>query len=1010
MAKGTTIGSAYVQIIPSAEGIQGKLTSLLNQEASAAGLSAGNLLSGALGKAVAGIGVAGAAKAVWDFGAAAVDAGKQFDSSMSQVAATMGTTTDQIGELRDFAQQMGATTAFSATEAADALNYMALAGYDAETSMEMLPTVLDLAAAGGMDLASASDMITDSQSALGLSLGETSDLVDKMATAASNSNTSVSQLGDAILTIGGTAKNMAGGTDELATTLGLLADNGIKGAEGGTHLRNMILSLTNPTEDAKIALEDLDVKIFDARGNMRSFADIFPELSDAMADLTQEERLSALNTIFNKTDISSVNALLDTTRERWENLGGAISDSAGAAEQMANTQLDNLAGDITLFESALEGAKIALSDEVTPALRDMVQWGTDGMSRITEAIREDGVIGAVSELGEILGEKVGEFFTNLPELAVTAVKTAGETLFAFAEGVSKSVALNYFDETTYAADNLKDAYQGLIDLQNEYNQITGGAYLGSQFMGGGDAIRGYSVAIEEAQANLDKLRGSEEARTAVLSEVASGTMSYKEASDLLGTSINNVAHMLVLQKDNTNDAAEAGDGLAEALEGAIEQTDGLIESNDVLIGIYPAFIQALQDAGGTVEDLTGYLNDNEIKLEDWQKAVDDATDGVINGFQKVDTSLDLTLDQMAENLEFNIRANQEWQENLGILMDAAVESGDAAKIAFVQYMEDMGIGAATQIAAMTADDGAIAEALDRFGPLMEAAAIEGVAGMTAGIDSGSPEVQAAVSRLILEGASAGNAYGSGMSLGELFSQGVAAGLTKMEAIAQVQTSATTVVNTARSTMRNIAQIASPARLFAEDVGEPIADGVAAGITSANSMEAIHLAALEAVTEAKETAEDAAGNIVDLFAILSGATYGETIDYSSLMLQSDNLEDFFRYADLRDQKIEGMGIDLEAEGWRTTAELLTDWMEANGAYVEMDEARTEDLIQTVQESQETTTEAILDRLDRLSEQLADMVDTIASLRVELDSGALVGEMRSEINDALGRMYKNDGRGI
>ena len=106
----------------------------------------------------------------------------------------------------------------------------------------------------------------------------------------------------------------------------------------------------------------------------------------------------------------------------------------------------------------------------------------------------------------------------------------------------------------------------------------------------------------------------------------------------------------------------------------------------------------------------------------------------------------------------------------------------------------------------------------------------------------------------------------------------------------------------------------------------------------------------------------------------------------------------------------MGIDLEAEGWRTTAELLTDWMEANGAYVEMDEARTEDLIQTVQESQENTTEAILDRLDRLSEQLADMVDTIASLRVELDSGALVGEMRSEINDALGRMYKNDGRGI
>ena len=148
--------------------------------------------------------------AVLAFGKKYIEAGMQFDSSMSQVAATMGTTVDQIGELRDFAQEMGATTAFSATQAADALNYMALAGYDAGTSMSMLPNVLNLAAAGGMELASASDMITDSQSALGLTLSETSQLVDKMAKASSKSNTSVAQLGEAILTVGGTAKMMAG--------------------------------------------------------------------------------------------------------------------------------------------------------------------------------------------------------------------------------------------------------------------------------------------------------------------------------------------------------------------------------------------------------------------------------------------------------------------------------------------------------------------------------------------------------------------------------------------------------------------------------------------------------------------------------------------------------------------------------------------------------------------------------------------------------------------------------
>ena len=138
---------------------------------------------------------------------------------------------ETYSQLRSFAMEMGATTAFSATEASNALNYMALAGYDAETSMAMLPNVLNLAAAGGIDLASASDMVTDAQSALGLTLDETSVMVDQMAMAASKSNTSVAQLGEAFLTVGGTAKNLAGGTTELSTMLGVLADNGIKGSE-----------------------------------------------------------------------------------------------------------------------------------------------------------------------------------------------------------------------------------------------------------------------------------------------------------------------------------------------------------------------------------------------------------------------------------------------------------------------------------------------------------------------------------------------------------------------------------------------------------------------------------------------------------------------------------------------------------------------------------------------------------------------------------------------------------
>lgn len=154
----------------------------------------------------AGTVMAGATAGIVAFAGSSVNAGKDFDSAMSQVAATMGKTVDEIENLRDFAKQMGSTTAFSATQSAEALNYMALAGYDAETSMSMLPNVLNLASAGGMDLARASDMVTDAQSALGLTLQQTTEMVDIMAKTSSSTNTSVEQLGDAFLTVGGLAK------------------------------------------------------------------------------------------------------------------------------------------------------------------------------------------------------------------------------------------------------------------------------------------------------------------------------------------------------------------------------------------------------------------------------------------------------------------------------------------------------------------------------------------------------------------------------------------------------------------------------------------------------------------------------------------------------------------------------------------------------------------------------------------------------------------------------------
>lgn len=375
------------------------------------------------------------------FGKSSVETGQEFDKSMSQVAATLGKTTDEVGDLRNFAMKMGATTAFSAVQAADALNYMALAGYDSAKSMEMLPTVLDLAAAGNMDLARASDMVTDAESALGLQSGEAAIMVDQMAKTASKSNTSVEQLGDAILTIGGTAKFMAGGTDRLNTVLGILADNGIKGSEAGTHLRNMLLKLSAPTDKGAKMIKELGLEIFDSSGNMRDMQDIILDLNDSMSDMTAEQKVNVISELFNARDIAAVNALLGTSAERWDELGEAIAGADGAAKAMAETQLDNLAGDVTLFKSALEGAKITLSNRLTPTLRNFVKVGTKEIGKLDKAFQTGGITGLADQIGKSLGKGITMFGNKIPDFLKVARTLASSLLSTVADGIISGAPL-----------------------------------------------------------------------------------------------------------------------------------------------------------------------------------------------------------------------------------------------------------------------------------------------------------------------------------------------------------------------------------------------------------------------------------------------------------------------------------------------------------------------------------------------------------------------------------------
>ena len=392
-----------------------------NKGLSAMSVAAGNLISGLV--------KTGTSK-IAELTQASVGVGMSFQSSMSQVAATMGTSVDQIQNLTDKAKEMGSTTAFTATQAADALNYLALAGYDADKAAEVLPSVLNLAAAGGMDLAYASDLVTDAMASLNIEANKQN--VDafgnKLAMAASKANANVSQLGEAILTVGGTAANLREGTTELTTALCILANVGSKGAEGGTHLRNIILSLQSPTKDASAVMDELGLEVYDAQGNMRGLDDILTDLNDTMDGMTQGQKDSTINALFNKTDLAAVNGLLAAQGETWETLAdqidaaGEAAGDSGAMAQMAETQLDNLQGSVTIMQSALEGLQLGIYEYLEPSLNDAAKWGAECFTTLTKALTDGGPEALLQAAGQIISDLSSSISAQLPGLTEAAVE------------------------------------------------------------------------------------------------------------------------------------------------------------------------------------------------------------------------------------------------------------------------------------------------------------------------------------------------------------------------------------------------------------------------------------------------------------------------------------------------------------------------------------------------------------------------------------------------------------
>ena len=484
------------------------------------------------------------AKGLVSLGKTAVTQGSNFEASMSQVAATMGTTVDQIQDLSDVAKDMGSKTKFSATEAANALNYLALAGMDADEQIGALPTVLNLAAAGNMDLAYASDLVTDSMSALGLSIDDMEGFADQMARTSSKSNTSVAQLGEAILVVGGQARLAGMNTVELNTALGILADNGIKGSEGGTALRNMLKNLYTPTAAAKRQFDDLGISVSNSDGSLKDIQTVLQELGAALDGLGEDERMNVMSNIFDTRTIAAANALLENSGERFTELSATITDSLGAASAMASTQIDNLKGDITLAQSALEGLSVTAYGAFSGKLRSGVQSFTSTISGLTDALGKGGLQGAV------------DFITDKYPLATAAV-TGLVTAYAGMSIVKTATALVQAYQIAQVQVNLA-SMEGSLVTAAETGALTAKEIIVA-------ALTGKLTLAQAAQALLNKtvLANPYVAAAAAIGAVVAGLV-------LLHKHVVNTNPELKALRDNTNAVKNANKELADTMASSAE--------------------------------------------------------------------------------------------------------------------------------------------------------------------------------------------------------------------------------------------------------------------------------------------------------------------------------------------------------------------------------------------------------------------------------------------------------
>lgn len=388
-----------------------------------------------LGNSIAGVGktIMPISTAVGGLGIAAVKTAADFDSAMSQVAAVSGATGDDLQSLRDKAREMGEKTKFSASEAAQAMNYMAMAGWKSKDMISGIDGIMNLAAASGEDLATTSDIVTDALTAFGLSAADSGHFADILAAASSNANTNVSMMGETFKYCAPIAGALGFSAEDTAEAIGLMANAGIKSSQAGTALRTIMNNLAGEVKISGQAIGDVTIATTNADGSMRSLSDILADCRVAFGGLTESEKAQAAESLVGKNAMSGFLALMNAAPADIEKLSGAIDNCDGTAEKMAATMQDNLMGQLTILKSQLEELAISFGEMLMPAIRNIVtkiQEFVDKLNGMDEGTRE-----MVLKIG-LLVAALGPFLVILGT-TIAKIGTAMKGFVQLANGFNK---------------------------------------------------------------------------------------------------------------------------------------------------------------------------------------------------------------------------------------------------------------------------------------------------------------------------------------------------------------------------------------------------------------------------------------------------------------------------------------------------------------------------------------------------------------------------------------------